>query len=624
MSRAILVLLAVAACLTPVSTGLGQGVTVDVQFEGVTGELEENVRAVSALQRATGRGERSEATTLWLFDRAPAEIELALQPFGFYRPRIESDLDTRGETWVARFAIDPGPPTIVSVVNVGVSGPGEADEDFAAAVAEFPLLVGDTLNHPLYEKGKARIAAIAAEKGYLDAEFVAQEIRVDVQRSTAEISLDFRTGPRYVFGPVTIHQDIVHPRRMQGYVTMEPGDPFSAQALLDLQSNLEAATYIRRAEVRVERERADGLQVPIEIDVYPTRPARFEVGAGYGTDTGIRGTFEVLFRRLNRWGHTGTFRAEVSQIELSAAFEYEIPPIFPGTATWSVVGGIGDFSPDWSTTFLRTLGVRLRVSRWGVLSVFGMRAQGQPLGRALGLRHELRHRHVPNRRGGRGGRRRAPAAAPGGQIEPPQFLVQLDKVRDRGHSEDPSRPPASDWRRGGEQVPRLERQLLPADSEREVGPGDPAQDADPGARSGGTEQAGQNFTSDFPDLPPSARFVAGGVESVRGYAFQSLGPMLPRPDGELVLVGGKSLLTGSFETDVIFPTGKLGQLGFAVFVDTGNALRSFSDIQLEIGVGAGLRWVSPVGVVRLDGAFGVSQPGPPFRIHFSMGPDIAP
>lgn len=603
MCRAAFVLVLVAF-LTPVSTVLGQGVKVDVEFEGVTDELEENVRAVSGLLRASRQGERSEATVLWFFDRAPAEIELALQPFGFYQAMIEADLDTQGAPWFARFVIDPGPPTIVSAVNIDVEGPGETDEDLAAAVAEFPLAVGDTLNHPLYEKGKARLSAIAAEKGYLDAAFETQEIRVDVPRSTAEISLDFRTGPRYQFGPVTIDQDIVDPRRMRGYVTMKPGDPFSAQALLDLQSNLEAATYIRRADVRVERERADGLQIPIEIDLYPTRASRFEVGAGYGTDTGIRGTFEVLFRRLNRWGHTGTFRAEVSQIELSAAFEYEIPPIFPRTATWSLVGGLGDFSPDWSSTFLRTLGVRLRVSRWGWLSVFGVSYDVDAFRIGEGEAEEGEDRPPPLEEGD-------------------SNLLNFSFSSTRSIIEGTPRTLHGLRFRVGavgasKSLGSSASYFLPTLNVKWI------QEILPKMRILVRAQAGQNFTSDFPDLPPSARFVAGGVESVRGYAFQSLGPRVPRPDGELVLVGGKSLLTGSFEMDVIFPTGKLGELGFAVFVDTGNALRSFSDIQLETGVGAGLRWVSPVGVVRLDGAFGVSQPGAPFRVHFSMGPDIAP
>lgn len=603
MSRATVVLLA-AASLTPVPTLFAQNVRVEVEFEGLTEELEKNVRAVSGLERASRQGERSEATVLWFFDRAPAEIELALQPFGYYQPTISSALDAQGTPWVARFAIDPGPPTIVSAVSVAVSGPGETDEEFAVAVDEFPLAVGDTLNHALYEEGKARIAAIAAERGYLDAAFETREIRVDVPQSTAEIRLDFRTGPRYLFGPVTIQQDIVEPRRMQGYVTMQPGDPYSAQALLDLQANLEAATYVQRAEVRVEKERADGLQIPIDIDLYPTRRARFEVGAGYGTDTGIRGTFEVLFRRLNRWGHTGTFRAEVSQIELSAAFEYEIPPIFPRTATWSFVGGVGDFSPDWSTTFLRTLGVRLRVSRWGVLSVFGVSYDIDTfrIGEAEKVEGEER---PPPLQEGTSNLLNFSFSSTKSLIEGAPRTLHGFRIRVGAVGASESLGSSASY-------------FLPTLSAKWV------QGILPKMRILVRAQVGQNFTSDFFDLPPSARFVAGGVESVRGYAYQSLGPMLPRPDGELVLVGGKSLLTGSFETDFIFPTGKLGQLGFAVFMDAGNALRSFSDIQLETGVGAGLRWVSPVGVVRLDGAFGVSQPGPPFRVHFSMGPDIAP
>jgi translocation and assembly module TamA len=603
MSRAILFLV-VFAFLTPVPAALGQNVNVEVRVDGLTEELEQNVRAVSSLERASRQGGRSAATVLWFFDRAPAEIELALQPFGFYRPTIEADLQRQEAPWVARFVIDPGPPTIVTAVNVRVSGPGEADSAFAAAVDEFPLTVDDTLNHALYEEGKRRITAIAAERGYLDAAFQTHEIRVDVPRSTAEITLDFRSGPRFQFGPVTIHQDIVHPRRMGGYVTMEPGDPFSAQALLDLQSNLEAATYVQRAEVRVEREGAEGLQVPVAVDVYPTRPARFELGAGYGTDTGVRGTFEVLFRRLNRWGHTGTFRAEVSQIELSAAFEYEIPPIFPRTATWSLVGGIGDFSPEWSTTFLRTLGMRLRVSRWGLLSVFGVSYDIDTfrIGEAEKVEGEER---PPPLQEGDSNLLNFSFSSTKSVIEGAPRTLHGVRIRVGAVGASKSLGSSASY-------------FLPTLNAKWV------QEVLPKTRILVRGQLGQNFTGDFPDLPPSARFVAGGVESVRGYAFQSLGPMLPGPDGELVLVGGKSLLTGSFEADVIFPTGKLGQLGFAVFVDTGNALRSFSDIRLETGVGAGLRWVSPVGVVRLDGAFGVSQPGPPFRIHFSMGPDIAP
>ena len=189
MRRSILVLTAVVF-LTSVPAAPGQNVEVEVRVEGLPEQLEENVRAVSSLERASRQGGRSAATVLWFFDRASAEIELALQPFGFYQPSIEADLDRQGAPWIARFVIDPGPPTLIDAVNVRVSGPDRADEDFADAIAEFPLAVGDTLNHHLYERGKKWIAAVAAEKGYLDAAFKTHEIRVDVPRSTAEITLE--------------------------------------------------------------------------------------------------------------------------------------------------------------------------------------------------------------------------------------------------------------------------------------------------------------------------------------------------------------------------------------------------------------------------------------------------
>jgi translocation and assembly module TamA len=43
---------------------------------------------------------------------------------------------------------------------------------------------------------------------------------------------------------------------------------------------------------------------------------------------------------------------------------------------------------------------------------------------------------------------------------------------------------------------------------------------------------------------------------------------------------------------------------------------------LNYGVGAGIRFISPIGIVRVDGAFGLSSKNKPFRIHITMGPDL--
>ena len=59
----------------------------------------------------------------------------------------------------------------------------------------------------------------------------------------------------------------------------------------------------------------------------------------------------------------------------------------------------------------------------------------------------------------------------------------------------------------------------------------------------------------------------------------------------------------------------------AVFTDAGNALEDFT-LDLEQAVGAGVRWISPIGLIRVDGAFPISEEEAPFRIHLSIGPDL--
>ncbi len=65
----------------------------------------------------------------------------------------------------------------------------------------------------------------------------------------------------------------------------------------------------------------------------------------------------------------------------------------------------------------------------------------------------------------------------------------------------------------------------------------------------------------------------------------------------------------------------LERWGLAAFFDVGDALDSFS-FDLEQGTGIGLRWISPIGQVRLDGAFAISQPSTSFRFHVRVGPNL--
>ena len=124
-------------------------------------------------------------------------------------------------------------------------------------------------------------------------------------------------------------------------------------------------------------------------------------------------------------------------------------------------------------------------------------------------------------------------------------------------------------------------------------------------------QAGTTWSGPIEDLPPSVRFFAGGDESVRGYAYQSLGPK----DVFGNVIGGKHLLVGSIELEKAIS--KL--FGIAGFYDVGNAFNSINNMDLQQGAGMGIRIYTPVGTIRFDLARQVDVEDPKFRIHFTVG-----
>jgi len=125
--------------------------------------------------------------------------------------------------------------------------------------------------------------------------------------------------------------------------------------------------------------------------------------------------------------------------------------------------------------------------------------------------------------------------------------------------------------------------------------------------------AGFTDIKDISKLPASLRFFAGGDNSIRGFAYNSLGPTNDAGEVE----GGKNLMVFSIEGRR--KQGKDKEI--SLFFDTGNAYNQ-DLLELESGAGIGFGWQFPFGVVRIYAASALSTAGNPWRLHLTLGAQI--
>jgi translocation and assembly module TamA len=120
-------------------------------------------------------------------------------------------------------------------------------------------------------------------------------------------------------------------------------------------------------------------------------------------------------------------------------------------------------------------------------------------------------------------------------------------------------------------------------------------------------QGGTTWVDHSNKIPLSMRFFAGGDQSVRGYAYKSLGPT----------VGGKHFIFSSLEAE----RRVYQSLTAALFTDAGNAMNHWSLRKTYHSVGLGLRWLTPLGSLKLDLAKPLTRPYHKIRLHIIFGID---
>lgn len=566
-----------AATGAPAATG-----TLAVLVEGVEGAPRDNILAFLDINRFAGKPAPEETELRWLHGNAERNIRDALQPFGYYEPAIESALNRVTAGWEARYRIQPGRAMRVAAVDIQVLGEGEQDPAFQKLLAALPVAKGQVLDQPKYEQLKLNLETLATERGYFDARFTEHAIEIDLQAYEAAVKLHYDTGKRYRFGDIAFKQDILSPKLLNRYPRFKPGDPYDANELLKLQSDLGGSPYFSQVQIDTSQDTVTHT-APIDVQLTPNKKRKFSAGLGYGTDTGVRGKAKVEQRWINRQGHHYEAELQLSPIKSVLGFKYIIPGQDPTTDEYALTAGYTLQNYDDQDYERVALGGSWQRQDGKWLKNYNLSLQyedyqigDEPRSTSLLLIPGLNWTWIDaddrlyTTRG----------LLFGFELRGASTLLLSDINFVQG-------------------VLHLKWVRALNDDNRLIARGDLGATA---------------IKEDFEDLPASLRFYTGGDASVRGYAYNKIGPT---DDGGTV-VGGKNLVVGSLE----YEHRVWGDWSVAAFIDSGDAFDGASP-ELKTGAGLGLRWRSPVGPVRIDFASGLDRPpGDAFRFSFSIGPDL--
>lgn len=514
---------------------------------------------------------------------APAQAEALLETEGYFNAQVDVSRDPEDETRL-RMTVTPGPLTRVGRVDLEFTeGLGE---DEAQALREslrngWGLKPGAGFTQSQWATSKSDLLLRARTGGFPLARWAETAARVDPDSHTAELRLVMASGNRARLGALRIdglkRQDRETIERLTGFRT---GDAYTEQKLAEFQERLAKTQLFDAVRVQLlpETVEADGT-TPVQVTVTESALQQATAAVGYHSNTGQSISVEHLHRRPFDLPVRARSKVQLSRDLRGAELELSSHPQPDLHRNLASLQFEQDRTGD---TIATNLGVRL--------------------GRLYESTRDERLSYVELLRA------RETAA---GQVNT-NLAVSLNQQ----------------WIRR-----RLDSSLLPTDGHQAlalVGLGY--------ARGGGTDDSGpfgrlqfklgaykplggwytsaraevaQVIAHDRVGVPEKLLFLAGGDDSVRGYAYRSLGV-----ERNGLTLGGRVMATGSLEIARPF-TMSLPSLWGAAFVDAGNAASRWADYRPVVGYGVGVRWRSPVGPLRVDMAR--AQETGKWRLHFSVG-----
>ncbi len=503
--------------------------------------------------------------------KAPSFIQTAVEPYGYFRSRVQTTLSKVSRNFLVTFNVTLGPALPIKSVQVNIKGQGSKDHKFKQFLTHLPFHVGGPLQTETYDNAKLKLYNIATERGYFQAKMIKSQIRINLKKYDAKIIIIFDTGPRYRFGPTTFSKTPFYETFLQKFLTYQEGHYYNAKKLEHTQENFVSSNYFNQVTPEVSPKKATHYSVPIHFKLMPRKAKAYIMGLGYGSDTGIRGTLGLRLRQIGHKGHRFQTLLRASPKDSSLTAKYIIPGPNPARDHFTIGSGVSNMSQSTG---------QARNAKFGVNYTLLAKHWKNSLSLTY-LNERYNIVHLPRTQT---------------QLVYPAYDI---KYINADHPKHPIKGISMEMRLAGtnkkflSQTSFFQMQLhlktlytIEKTKTRLLFRSD----------------YGYTNIANLFHLPLSLQLFAGGSRSVRGYGYNSIGP-------------GRNLVVASSEVQQRIA----GSVYLTAFVDAGVVADHNIFHHVNVGTGPGLAYVSSLGTMELTFADAFTQSNKPWSVQFTMG-----
>ena len=524
-----------------------------------------------------------------------------LATLGYFAPTLTLEMKETPAAEAPRtieLTVEPGPQTVIREANIAVTGPDSGPEATSAEGAaqrervqnQWSLSPGQPFTQSGWDSAKDGGLRTLRQRRYPTARIANSRAEVDADKHEAALSVDYDTGPSYRFGSLRIEgSERYDPDGARRLARLPTGAVYSEARMLDAQQRLASSGYYDAVFLTLDTDGTDPDAVPVTAQVREAKLQKWVFGVGVSTDSGPRLSVDHTHNRLPGLGWRAVTKLQYDRKNKLLSTDWTALPNEDGWRWFTGAQVQRETTGSFEVNSGRLRGGRTksgdRIDRSAYLQYDYANTQGEgapPASSALTANYSWTGRYFNSPTSPTRGFGLAWDLGAGTTLTPERdpfvramarwlYFVPLGKVQLEGG------------------VPRDSRLAL-------------------------RTEAGAVLARDGAQIPVTQLFLTGGDTTVRGYGYRKIGA---RTENDL-LYGGRYLTVASVEWQRPFALrGNVTDFESTVFADAGAVADRVGDLSPQVGVGAGVRWRSPVGPLQADLAYGLKAKS--VRLHLRLG-----